>query len=101
MAAALTSTCFNEAPSLINRSDFTAILREHPVDTNKICVCAVAVVVSDKKIREYLNAERQTLMQRLESAQFRAYAGLRFTGAMFACIAPEFDASLAKSELPQ
>lgn len=100
LVAALNSRCAAEVPSLFSSPDFAAILQEHPMDNHKICACATTMMLSDKVMRDYLNAEQQTLMQRLGSAQFRAYASLRFTGAMFTCSAPEIDALLAKSVLP-
>ena len=101
LSAVLNSSCTAEVPSIINSPDFTAILQEHPVDTDKICACAMTIVLGDKKLRDYLNTEQQTLMQRLVSAQFLAYASLRISGAIFTCIAPEIDVSLSKSVLPQ
>ena len=100
-AAALGSRCTTDVSSIFSSSDFAAILQEYPVDKNKICACAETMVLSDKKMSDYLNTEQQTLTQRLKSPLFRAYAGLRFTGAMFACSGPEIDASLEKSVLPQ
>ena len=101
LANTLKSICNTGAQPLINRPEFALILKTAPVNSEKICTCTEAAFLKDTRLQEFLNAESEVVVERLKSERLRAYAAMRFSSAMLSCIAPELDASLAKSELAQ
>lgn len=103
--SALTQGVAQVCPSIINKllenpmvADAT---RARPVSVPSVCRCAQARLVADKRLEQYLAVDPAVVQRRMSETAPRQYFALRLMEGVFACLAPELDAALAATHLPE
>lgn len=101
----LTQQTGQVCPSIITKLLESPIVadatRSRPVSVPAVCSCAQARLAADKRLERYLTAEQAVVQRRMTENAGRQYFALRLMEGVFACLAPELDAALAASPLPE
>lgn len=93
------NSCPSMITEIIDREDLKLALTTRPTDAKSVCSCALKGTFADSRLDKALSVELSELSKRLESPQLKSYFILRFSQALFACLATDMDLSLEQSVL--
>lgn len=101
MTQQLGQSCPAFISKLLENPDIAGATRARPVSVPTVCSCAQARLAADKRLEQHLNVEPAVVQRRMAGNALRQYFSLRLMEGVFACLAPELDASLNAAPLPE